>query len=236
MTYLRYAKVIQVENGQKATLCRKMYNVALFVSITYNIRKVAENPQTCYQSSIATCYLWRFYRVIDRKKIREIIGYTHQEQLGNADIWYKKSISFHEAYIVLEEHKEHINDVKIILYNAALSLELIFKAILAVKKEVITPTHKLSDLCINAGIQLDEDQKYTLDILTACIVWLARYPSPNKKEDWDSYHDNVFESCLVRSQSGNTQSALVNNKRFPTMENYMRIWEICLVKYNSIKS
>ena len=72
----------------------------------------------------------------DRKKIREIIGYTHQAQQVNADLWYKLSLSFHEASIVLNEHQERLSGgLRIFQFNAALSLELIFKAILAAKKK-----------------------------------------------------------------------------------------------------
>jgi len=87
-----------------------------------------------------------------------------------------------------------------------------------------------------AEVELDEDQKYTLELLTEAIVWLAKYPAPKSEAKWDNFHDNILERHIVRSQSGNTHSTLANPKRFPSMENYTRIWEICLAKYLSIIS
>jgi predicted nucleic acid-binding protein len=46
------------------------------------------------------------HKVTDKKKIREIIGYTHQKQRDNADLWYKNSFSFYEASIVLQSKAE----------------------------------------------------------------------------------------------------------------------------------
>lgn len=173
----------------------------------------------------------------DRKKNREIIGYTRQKQLYNADLWYKNSLSFHDASIVLYEYQERVSGaLRNFQFNAALSLELIFKAILAAKGKDIPQIHKLNDLCTKAEVELDEDHKYTLELLTEGIVWLARYPSPKTEEQWDNFHDNILESHIVRSQAGNTHSTLANPKRFPSMENYKRIWGICLVKYESIIS
>ncbi len=171
----------------------------------------------------------------DRKKIREIIGYTYQKQRDNADLWYKQSVSFHEASIVLYEHQERISGaLRIFQFNAALSLELIFKAILAAKGEPIPEIHILRELCTKAKVKLDEDQKFTLDLFTESIFWHARYPVPKSNAQWDNFHDNIFEKHIVRSQSGTTHTTLANQKRFPSMENYTRIWEICLVKYESV--
>ena len=171
----------------------------------------------------------------DRKRIREIIGYTHQEQLDNADLWYKSSISFHEASTVLYENRERVSGAeKIFQFNAALSLELIFKAILAAKEKAIPQTHKLSELSSMAEVDLDDDQICTLELLTECIVWLARYPSPKTEKKWDKFRDNILERHMVHSQSGNIHSTLANPKRFPTMENYTKIWEICLAKFASV--
>lgn len=176
-------------------------------------------------------------KVADQKKIREIVGYTHQKQRENADIWYKNSLSFHEASIVLYENQERFSGaLRIFQFNAALSLELIFKAILAAKGKSIPSIHFLLELCVNAEVELDEDQKCTLELLTESFLWLARYPVPNSEGQWDNFQDKILEKHIVRSQSGNTYSTLVNPKRFPSIENYTKIWEACLIKYSSILS
>jgi HEPN domain-containing protein len=71
-----------------------------------------------------------------RKDIRKIIGYTQQEQRDSPDLWYKNSLSFNEASSVLYENHESISSgFRIFVFNAALSIELILKAILAAKGE-----------------------------------------------------------------------------------------------------
>ena len=62
------------------------------------------------------------------------------------------------------------------LLVAALSLELIFKSILLAKGETIPPIHFLRKLCTQAEVEIDEDQKFTLDLLTEVLLWLGRYP------------------------------------------------------------
>jgi HEPN domain-containing protein len=172
---------------------------------------------------------------MDNKEIRERVGYTYQAQLESADLWHQNSLSFHEASIVLHEHQELINGgIRIFLFNAAQSIELIFKAILAAKGEVIPNIHNLRELCVKAGVELKEDQKHTLDLMTEIIMWLARYPSPRSELQWDKFQDIIMARHIVHSQQGNTYSTSVNPKRFPSMENYMRIWGICLERYCSI--
>jgi len=171
----------------------------------------------------------------DKKRIREIIGYTHQKQRADADLWYRNSISFYEAAIVLHEYKERITGgLRIFQYNAALSLELIFKAILAAKGDDIPTIHILRELCVKADVQLNDDQKHTLDLLTENILWLARYPTPKTEGQWDSFHDKIIEKHIVRMKSSNTHTTLANPKRFPSIENYKSIWGICISKYVSI--
>lgn len=173
----------------------------------------------------------------DRKKTRDIIGYTHQKQQDNADLWYKQSVSFHEASIVLYEHQERISGaLRIFHFNAALSLELIFKAILAAKGETIPTIHFLGELCKKAEVELDEHQKFTLDLLTESLLWLGRYPAPKSEAQWDNYHDNILKKHKVTFQSGNTHITMANRKRFPSMGNYTRIWELGLVKYAGVMS
>lgn len=170
----------------------------------------------------------------DRKKIREITGYTHQKQQEDSDLWYKLSVSFHEASIVLYEQQERLSGARIFQFNAVLSLELIFKAILAANGETIPSIHFLRELCVRAQVELDEHQKFTLDLLTESILWLGRYPVPKSEAQWDNFHDNIFEKHKVRLQSGNTHMTLSNRKRFPSMENYTRIWKSCLLKDRSV--
>jgi HEPN domain-containing protein len=172
--------------------------------------------------------------VKDRKDIRNNIGYTHTEQLENADLWYNNSLSFNEASCVLYEYQEQVTGgLRVYLFNAALSLELILTAILAAKAEAIPTIHTLRELCIKAEVEFDEDQAFILDLLTESILLASWYPSSKSEVQWNNLHDNIIEK-LIRQQSGNHNSTLANQKRFPSLENYTKIWRICLVKYANI--
>lgn len=173
--------------------------------------------------------------MIDRKKIREITGYTHQKQINDPDSWYKGAISFHESAHVLYEAQESITlGSRVFTFNAALSLELILKAILVAKKINFKFTHTLRALADNADIELNDDQKHTLDLLTAIFTWVGRYPAPKLETEWDQFHDAVFEKHIIRSKIGNTNKSMANPKTYPSMANYMAIWEICLTKYKEL--
>jgi hypothetical protein len=174
--------------------------------------------------------------MIDRKKIRKIIGYTHEKQISNPDLWYKKSLAFHEATTVLYEFKERIRN-RIYFYTAALSLELILKTISVMEGQDINDlkTHNLRTLCNRAEVQLNEDQMFLLYFFSESTIWFSRYPAPLLEEEWDNYQDNVFEKLIVRkrldSSSGYTRVA---PKRFPSIDNYNDIWEVCLTKCKSV--
>ena len=173
--------------------------------------------------------------MIDKKKTREIVGYTFQNQQENPELWYQNAVSFHEASVVIHENHQNISQtLRIFLFNAALSLELILKAILAAKGETIPSNHMLRDLCSEAKVALDKDQKCTLDLLTECFLWVSRYPAPTSDKKWDHYHDVIFEKHKIRTRSGNTYTTRADPNRFPSIENYKKIWKKCLDKYSSI--
>jgi HEPN domain-containing protein len=173
--------------------------------------------------------------VQNQKQVRKIIGYTHQQQLDNADLWYQNSLTFNAASSILHEYKDHIiGGLRVYQFNAGLSLELILKAIIVAKGELIPQTHNLRELCSKADVTLSKDQEFTLDLLTESIVWLGKYPAPKSEGQWDNYHDNILEKQKVRERSSHSHITKANPKRFPSQENYMRIWSVFLAKYSSI--
>lgn len=168
----------------------------------------------------------------NNNKIREIFGFTFQNQLESHESWFVNAISFHEASIVLYESKENINQgFQIFLYNAALSLELILKATLAARGDNIPASHILNDLCSKVGISFDKDRNCTLELLTECFLWLSRYPVPTSEKKWNNYHDVKLKKHKICSQSGNTNTIRANPMRFPSIENYTFIWNKCLKQY-----
>jgi len=165
------------------------------------------------------------------KRIREIVGLTRQRQIASVSGWYSLAKSFHAAAKVLNEFQDQIpSDSRPFAFNAALSLELIFKAVLA-RKQLPIPSgrkgHDLRVLCANAGVSLSEKQMTTLELMTEEIIWAARYPVPNTEEKMDDYHDRIFEKHVVRSRTANVTSVRANPETFPNWENYAKIWSIC---------
>src|SRR4051812_11338844 len=74
------------------------------------------------------------------KVIREKLGHTHQKQMANAAAWHSLARSFHRAAKILNEFADSIpSDSRPFAFNAGLSLELVFKAILA-KKQLAIPS------------------------------------------------------------------------------------------------
>jgi HEPN domain-containing protein len=144
------------------------------------------------------------------KRIRQIVGRTRQKQIADTARWYSLAKSFYEAAKVLDQYRDRIpSDTRPFAFNAALSLELIFKAILA-KKKLTIPSgksgHDLRVLCKNAGVNVSTQQMITLELMTEELIWAARYPVPNTEERMDDYHDRIFEKHVVRSSTANVTS------------------------------
>lgn len=170
--------------------------------------------------------------MINRKRIREIIGYTQARQIANPDAWHALAKSFHLATKVLHECQERMpSDSRPFALNAALSIELILKSILAKKGAAIpdgNDGHDLRTLCTKAGVGLTTTQMTTLELLTEIIVWAGRYPAAKTEKRWDVYQDSIFEKHIARSREGNVFRSIANTDTFPSWENYEKIWNCCM--------
>jgi len=68
---------------------------------------------------------------MNKKEIRQITQHTFANQQSNEESWYASAISFHEGAAVLEQHSSSIRGGRlVVLTNAALSIELLLKAII----------------------------------------------------------------------------------------------------------
>jgi HEPN domain-containing protein len=176
--------------------------------------------------------------MVDWKKVRESIGYTQALQSKDANKWHSLAVGYHAAAKILEECRDNIpSDTRPFAFNAALSLELILKSIIA-RKRIDIPSgpngHDLLLLSERANITLSGNQRLTLELFTETIIWSGRYPAPNTERKWDDYQDRILESHIVRSTVGNVSSAMANRDTFPNWENYLKIWAICLAEFQSI--
>ncbi|TOF53426.1 hypothetical protein CGJ20_25135 [Vibrio parahaemolyticus] len=159
---------------------------------------------------------------LSRKKAREITGYTFEDEKLSIESWLSRSKSFKTAATVLNQ--SDISEVQYAyFYNAAISLELILKAVAIHKGKGIQKTHKLQDLARNLELPFSIEQLDTLELLSEIIIWSGRYPVPSKDNHWDNYHDVVQSKHIIRD--GHITRACP--KRFPTLENVNNIWDVC---------
>jgi HEPN domain-containing protein len=174
--------------------------------------------------------------MVDWKKYRESIGYTQARMSKDAKAWYGLALGYHRAAELLNNFADRIpSDTRPFAFNAALSIELILKAILA-RKSIGIPNrsggHDLLALSDIALVSISENQKKTLDLLTATIIWSGRYPAPNSQTKWDEYQDFTFESHIVRETVGNVSRVMANRETFPDWNNYFKIWNLCSAEYS----
>ena len=113
------------------------------------------------------------------------------------------------------------------------------KAILA-RKQIGIPSrgdgHDLLSLSELASVPITENQRRTLDLLTATIIWSGRYPAPNSGAKWDEYQDFTFDSHIIRTTIGNVYSAVANRETFPDWNNYSKIWNLCIAQFEKEKT
>lgn len=171
--------------------------------------------------------------MIESKTVREIVGLTHELQKLNPDSWIRLAVSFHQAAALLDEFADRIpSDIRPFIFNAALSLELVFKAILARRGCPIPDNadgHNLGMLCNAAELQVTDGQRTTLELMTEELVWAARYPTPKKADKFDRFHDEIMEKHKVRHSSG----VRANPNTFPNFENYLKVWRAALSTFEA---
>ena len=120
----------------------------------------------------------------------------------------------------------------VFLTNAALSIELLLKAIIVAEGGKPRRTHELLGLARNAGIAFSNNQEATLEWLSEILKWSGRYPVPNKEEDWDHYFDYVQERHIIRERQGNAGVVRANPETFPSVKNCGDLWDVANRKWS----
>ena len=169
---------------------------------------------------------------LSKKEVREITGFTFSEIGSDPENWMKRAIAFKEAAILIAKSDEYSPPFPY-YYNSGIALELALKAIAIAKSKEYETNHRLNDLCTLVGLKITKNQECTLEFLSELIVWSGRYPVPKKEGQWNNYHDVVQEKHIVREREGNTGRTLANRERFPTVENFLTLWQICETEYKS---
>jgi len=147
-----------------------------------------------------------------REKAREKCGFTFDKERSNETFWYNFAVSFHEGASILCHHEAHI---LIFLFNAALSIELLLKAIVVANKSDIRFEHNLLDLANDAEISFSDNQKKTLEFMSEILIWRGRYPTPTKAGRWNNFQDIVLEKHIIRERNGNVGVTRANPETFP---------------------
>jgi HEPN domain-containing protein len=173
---------------------------------------------------------------MDRKEIRRIAHHTFADQQSKEESWYSSAISFHEGANVLGQHEDSIHGgMRVFLTNAALSIELLLKAIIVAKGKIPPKTHELPGLARNAGIVFTKNQEATLELLGEVLKWSGRYPVPNIEKAWDHYYDDVHERHVIRERKGDVGITRANPETFPSIENYEKLWDLANRKWGEIQ-
>lgn len=168
-----------------------------------------------------------------QRKTRELVGLTFSEFQSDPTKWMTRAREFRDAAVLLVESKSGSLSSPY-YYNAALSLELSLKAILVAQKRKYQAIHRLKDLSDAAGVQIERDHVKTLELLSECLMWLGRYPIPKSENQWNNFHDVLFPKHKVTVHKGKIRRVIRNEKTFPTLKNYLAIWNLFQAEYSSL--
>jgi hypothetical protein len=172
------------------------------------------------------------HAMTDRKRIREIVGYTRAKLNKSPAAWLRLAQSYHTAATLLHNQVRH--DSRPFVMNAGYSLEQIIKCLLTQQGLEIPEGgggHDLPALSRSTKVKLTSHQLATLEEFTEIIVWAGRYPAPTKEGRWNNYQDIIFEKHVIRERR--TEGAKItavtraDPATFPSWENYLRIWDKC---------
>lgn len=94
-----------------------------------------------------------------------------------------------------------------------MALELIYKAVVVAKNEKPnTSSHNLFDLASDAGLEISNDQKGILDILSESIIWAGRYPFPKKQEQREKLNKLSYKHLFDKGEKFGKLDVLRPNK------------------------
>jgi len=173
---------------------------------------------------------------MDRREIRRIAQHTFADQQSNEDSWYGSAISFHEGANILWKRKDSIpRGMLVFLINAALSIELLLKAIIVAKGGVAPQKHELRDLARDAEVAFSKSQIATLELLGEVLKWSGRYPVPNTEKAWHHHYDHVLERHVIREREGNVGRVRANSETFPSVQNYEALWSLADRKWDEMQ-
>lgn len=117
---------------------------------------------------------------------------------------------------------------------SGLSIELLLKAIARALGKKHNSHHRLNDLRRDVGIDLSADQDVTLAVLTECIYWDAKYPTPKTAQHF-SESLKVFSKLRKPGDLAMKKFSVLNDARAVNVGNYGVIWGELSHRYWRIK-
>jgi HEPN domain-containing protein len=168
-----------------------------------------------------------------QRETRELVGLIFAKVESEPKKWMTRAREFRDAAVLIVEAKSGSLSFPY-YYNAALSLELSLKAILVAQKKKYQAIHRLKDLSDAAGVKVEKDQEKTLELLSESLIWLGRYPIPKSEGQWNNFHDVLFPKHKIVEKEGKVNRVIKNEKTFPTLKNYLAIWNLFESEYSSL--
>lgn len=173
---------------------------------------------------------------MDRANFREIAGFTYSLEKMNASSWYSCANSFHMATMVLGDNINTIDlGIRVFLLNAALSIELLLKAIIVATRNEVHETHSLPKLAKEAEVPFSAAQQSTLELLSEILIWRGRYPVPTKAETWNHYYDHTLPKHIVQKTKERVYRTMKKPETFPTNENIEKIWKLAHQRWEAVQ-
>jgi HEPN domain-containing protein len=104
---------------------------------------------------------------------------------------------------------------------AGLSIELLLKGIHRALEKPPRHHHRLDDLCGEAGISINDNDKIILQALSEHVAWASKYPTPTKPKAMLKAMQ-VFDKQLRKP--GNIVDYYIPEREI-SWANYIRLWE-----------
>ncbi len=152
---------------------------------------------------------------------------------NKSEYWYNRAVALNHAALTLYENEKKRNSGLLdpCYLLAGLSIEVIVKAILVDKHSKFDSKfsiHGLEKLLVAAEIKLEKSQIHTIRYFEEAILWLTKYPAPNKESK------NSLD-CLFKENSniGKFRARSANKNVWPSKKNYLKIWDALELIYSA---
>jgi hypothetical protein len=166
-----------------------------------------------------------------RGKIRRIEMGNYFKRKRTGLLYYLNCAEeLNSGALLIWEHDQRLRKVFAML--AGLSIELLLKGIMIGLQEDFPAHHRLADLCDQAGITVDENDRLILQALSEHIYWASKYPAPLNEQQMERTRE-ILEQQYRRS--GNLANLHIPEKEIG-LANYKRLWALFLDHFFQVQN